>query len=114
MELVRERLFPGLYLEPSTNGEGVHGYFILEKLGIKTDLVRQVLKNLDAYLKKLAASVGADIACVEVKGLPPSIEYDDNGNITAHHLRPVGQAATRPRRAGHLQGQVRRPGPARS
>ena len=56
MEVVRDKLFPGLYLEPSTHGKGVHGYFILEKLGIKGDLVRQALKNLDAYLKKLAAS----------------------------------------------------------
>src|SRR5262249_23097435 len=81
-ETVRERLFPGLYLEPSTNGKGVHGYIVLCKAGISTRLVRQVLKNLDAYLKKLAASVGADIACVEVKGLPPSVRYDDHGNIT--------------------------------
>ena len=114
MELVRDKLFPGLYLEPSTNGEGVHGYFILEKLGIKADLVRQALKNLERYLKKLAASVGADIACVEVKGLPPSVQYDDKGNIT--HIT-FGQWAKLPRGqwcAGHLQGQVQRPGPARS
>jgi hypothetical protein len=28
-------------------------------------------------------SVGADIACVEVKGLPPSVTYDGKGNITS-------------------------------
>jgi hypothetical protein len=99
MELVRDRLFPGLYLEPSTNGEGFHGYFVLVKPGIKTALVRQVLRNLDAYLKRLAASVGADIACVEVKGLPPSIKYDDNGNIT--HIT-FGQFAKLPRGRGVL------------
>lgn len=99
MELVKETLFPGLYLEPSTNGEGVHGYFVLQKEGIKNDEVRRVLKNLDAYLKKLAASVDADIACVEVKGLPPSVEYDDNGNIT--HIT-FGQFAKLPRGRGVL------------
>jgi hypothetical protein len=81
-ELVKEKLFPGLYLEPSTNGEGVHGYFVLEKLGVRADLVRQALKKLDRYLKKLAASVGADIACVEVKGLPPGLRYDNRGDIS--------------------------------
>src|SRR5262249_61459882 len=82
-EMVRDTRFPGLYLEPSTNGQGVHGYLRLMKLGIRADLVRQALKNLDRYLKRMAMSVGADIACVEVKGLPPTIQYDHNGNITA-------------------------------
>jgi hypothetical protein len=60
-ERVRRQLFPGMYLEPSTHGEGVHGYLVFEKLDTKNDLVRRVLKHLDGYLKKLAASVGADI-----------------------------------------------------
>jgi len=98
-ELVKDKLFPGIYLEPSTNGVGIHGYIVLWKLGIKGDLVRQALKNLDAYLKRLAASVGADIACVEVKGLPPSIQYDDYGNITAITF---GQWAKLPRGKGVL------------
>jgi hypothetical protein len=99
MEMVRDTRFPGLYLEPSTNGLGVHGYLIIQKLGIRADLVRQALKNLDRYLKRLAASLGADIACVEVKGLPPSIQYDDNGNITAITF---GQWAKLPRGKGVL------------
>jgi hypothetical protein len=98
-EVVKDRLFPGLHLEPSTHGEGVHGYLVLMKAGIRADLVRQVLKNLDAYLKRLAASVGADIACVEVKGLPPRIEYDGHGNIT--HVT-FGQWAKLPRGRGVL------------
>jgi hypothetical protein len=99
MELVRDKLFPGLYLEPSTHGQGVHGYFVMEKAGVKGDLVRQVLKHLEAYLKRLAASVRADIACVEVKGLPPSIKYDDHGNIS--HIT-FGQFAKLPRGNGVL------------
>jgi hypothetical protein len=98
-EMVRDELFPELYLEPSTNGQGVHGYLRLLKLGIKADLVRQALNNLDRYLKRMAASVGADIACVEVKGLPPSIQYDDKGNITAITF---GQWAKLPRGRGVL------------
>ena len=80
--MVKNKLFPGLYLETSTNGQGVHGYIRLLKLGIRTDEVRKALKKLERYLKRLALSVGADIACVEVKGLPPSIQYDEKGNIT--------------------------------
>jgi hypothetical protein len=98
-EKVKDTLFPGLYLEPSTNGKGVHGYLVICKLGIRGDLVRQALKNLERYLKRLAASVGADIACVEVKGLPPSIQYDDNGNIIAITF---GQWAKLPRGRGVL------------
>jgi hypothetical protein len=98
-EKVRDALFPGLYLEPSTNGQGVHGYLRLFKRGIRGDLVRQALKNLDRYLKRLALSVGADIACVEVKGLPPSVTYDDNGNIAAITF---GQWAKLPRGRGVL------------
>jgi hypothetical protein len=98
-EQVKDTLFPGLYLEPSTNGQGVHGYLRLMKLGIRADLVRQALKKLDRYLKRMAVSVGADIACVEVKGLPPSIQYDDNGNITSITF---GQWAKLPRGRGVL------------
>jgi hypothetical protein len=47
----------------------------------------------------MAVSVGADIACVEVKGLPPSIQYDDHGNITAITF---GQWAKLPRGRGVL------------
>ena len=98
-EQVKKKLFPGMYLEASTNGEGVHGYIVLCKAGIKTTLVRAILKNLDAYLKRLAASVKADIACVEVKGLPPRVQYDDNGNIS--HIT-FGQFAKLPRGRGVL------------
>lgn len=99
MEVVKEKLFPGLYTEASTNGEGVHGYFVLQKEGVKNDEVRRVLKQLDAYLKKLALSVEADIACVEVKGLPPSVEYDEKGNIVQITF---GQFAKLPRNRGVL------------
>jgi len=99
MKLVKDRLFPGLYLEVSTNGQGVHGYLCFEKPGIKAALVRQVLKNLDRYLKKLAVSVNADIACVEIKGLPPSIQYDHTGKISQITF---GQWAKLPRGAGVL------------
>ena len=99
MEMVKEKLFPGLYLEPSTHFEGVHGYLVMKKRGIRAELVRQALKNLDRYLKKMAESVGADIACIEVKGLPPSIRYDDKGNITDITF---GQLAKLPRGRGVL------------
>jgi hypothetical protein len=100
-ETIKERVpcLKGMFTESSTHFKGVHGYPVLLKAGIKNDDVRSVLKNLDAYLKKLAASVGADIACVEVKGLPPSVEYDDSGNIT--HIT-FGQWAKLPRGRGVL------------
>lgn len=98
-EIIREHVpcLRGMYLEPSTNGKGVHGYPVLLKAGIRNDEIRRVLKNFDAYLKKLAASVDADIACVEVKGLPPSVKYDEKGNIA--HIN-FGQFAKLPRGRG--------------
>lgn len=81
-ELIRDRVFPGMYYEPSTGGDGIHGYVVLQKKGIKCSEVRAVLKNLERYLKRLAEATGADIACVEIKGMPPGVRYDEKGGIT--------------------------------
>ena len=72
-------LFPGIHLEPSTNGEGVHGYLVISKEGQRTlgGVSNTPLHNLQAYLQELHRFVGADISCVEVKGGPPDVKYDD-------------------------------------
>ena len=80
-EQVKEKVLPGMYFEPSTGGEGIHGYVVVEKAGVNVVGTREALKNLDGYLKTFAEATKADIACVEVKGQPPVIRYDDKGNI---------------------------------
>jgi hypothetical protein len=95
-ELIRSEMLPGLFLEPSTGGKGVHGYVVMKKKDISATRVKTSLNNLQAYVRELAKHVGADIACVEIKGHPPVVKYDDHGNITEITF---GQFAKYPRGA---------------
>lgn len=70
--------FPKLYYEASTNGKGIHGYFILKKLNVSANVVNKTLKNFENWLKKEAEEVKADIEIVEIKGLCPEILYKEN------------------------------------
>jgi hypothetical protein len=92
-----KQLFPGIYLESSTGGNGVHGYLCIRKAGIAAKNVKWALNNLQAYLRELHKHVGADISCVEIKGHPPLVKYDASGNIVNITF---GQFAKVPRGAG--------------
>ena len=96
-EQLKEKVLPGMYFEPSTGGEGIHGYVVVEKAGVNAVGTREALKNLDGYLKAFAEATRADIACVEVKGQPPVIRYDDKANIRD---MTFGQFAKLPRGKG--------------
>lgn len=61
--------FSTLYLESSTNGNGVHGYLILDKLGHSPEEVKAVCAHLQEWL--VAQSAEFEIEGVEVKGQPP-------------------------------------------
>ena len=50
---LRDNYFPCLYHEPSTNGKGRHGYFVLFKEGFGDVAVANILKRLEKTLKKL-------------------------------------------------------------
>jgi len=69
--------FPDLYFEPSTNGNGVHGYLVLHKLGLPASTVNAQLRTFEKWLKQEAQRVGADIEGVEVKGTCPVFEWKD-------------------------------------
>lgn len=71
---LRNKLFPNLYFEQSTNGNGVHCYFIFDKWSA-TD-PHKSLKELDAKLKNHLAHHGFDVELVEIKGLSPIYEWD--------------------------------------
>ena len=71
---LRGTLFPNLYFEISTNGNGVHCYLILEKDGLGAGTIKTILmRQLQPHLNELAN--GFDIELVEIKGLPPEIEW---------------------------------------
>ena len=80
-EYLKATFFPGLYHEPSTNGRGRHGYFILDKEGLGAEDVKRLLKALERHLNLHLLSQGFDIELFEVKGLPPVITWND-GEVT--------------------------------
>lgn len=78
VNLLKKEYFPNLYFESSTNGEGIHGYFILKKLSFSANYVNKTLKNFENWIKNIAKSSKADIEDVEIKGLCPEINYHNN------------------------------------
>lgn len=64
------------YYEPSTNGEGIHAYFIVDKQGCSSKEFNNIIKNFQNYLQNIAEKINADIELVEVKGTLFEIEYE--------------------------------------
>ena len=67
-----------MHWEPSTHGEGMHGYGILD-LGedhghVTAGERKDVVNKMQDDLRKVAAHYGADVELVEVKGHPPVID----------------------------------------
>jgi hypothetical protein len=73
-------ILPGLHCEGSTNGKGVHGYFVLHKLGVTARDVNAVERTFEKWLKQEASRIGSDIEDVEIKGTCPVFEYE-NGTL---------------------------------
>lgn len=67
--------WPDLYFEPSTGGNGIHAYIVVEKLGADAVAVNSALKRLQDWLRAEAKLVKADIELVEVKGTCPVIQF---------------------------------------
>jgi hypothetical protein len=74
---LKENFFTDLSTEPSTNGKGVHGYFVLHKLGLSAKTVNAQLRTFERWLKQAAKRAGADIEGVEIKGTCPVFEWRD-------------------------------------
>ena len=77
---LRDNYFPCLYHEPSTNGKGRHGYFVLFKEGFGDQAVSKMLKRLEKALKKplqvfLATYPEYQVENVEIKGTPHIITW---------------------------------------
>ncbi len=77
---LKDNYFPNLYHEPSTNGKGRHGYFVLSKYQCNDVAVANILKNLEKSLKKLLAYFLAvhphyQVENVEIKGTPHLITW---------------------------------------
>jgi hypothetical protein len=68
-----KQLFPGVYFEPSTSGNSQHGYLLVEKEYYTSEVVKQGLKKLEAYLAEQAK--GFDVEKVEIMGTPPQVRW---------------------------------------
>jgi hypothetical protein len=79
-EWLRHKYFPGLYHEPSTNGKGRHGYFVLYKYQCNDVAVSHRLKQLEKTLKKLLqvflrTHPQYQVEDVEIKGTPHNLTW---------------------------------------
>lgn len=89
-EYLRAHFFPSLYFEPSTNGNGVHGYLVVAKSDDKE--LNKAAKALDRWLKAVLSETTFDVEDVEIKGTCSTWE---RGNVTegtlAKYPRDVSQ-----------------------
>jgi hypothetical protein len=81
-EYLKANFFPDLYHEPSTNGRGRHGYFILDKWDFGAEHLKAILKNLERRLNDHLLAQGFDIEMCEIKGLPPVVTWGNDNNIS--------------------------------
>lgn len=74
-EHLRATRFPGLYYEVSTNGNGVHGYLIVEKGDLGDEGLNGALVVLDRWLRAELSKGSWDVEDVEVKGQAPEFTW---------------------------------------
>ena len=75
---IQKNIFPNMYFEVSTNGNGIHGYIILDKGELGSEAVNRLLLNrLDKFLKLCLAETDFDVENVEIKGTLPTYSWGD-------------------------------------
>ena len=74
-EFLKRRYFPNLYYETSTNGNGIHGYLVVDKRFWNEAQYNGVVKTAEKWLKKILASTDFDVETVELKGRCPSVVW---------------------------------------
>lgn len=106
---LRATRFRDLYFEVSTNGNGVHGYIVVEKGDLGDEGLNSTLKRLDRWLKHELSRGNWDVEDVEVKGHAPEFTWGDSKFELKTYKS--GQLAKLPRealaRADELRGTTR-------
>jgi hypothetical protein len=74
---LRAKCFPGCYIEVSTNGNGAHIFFVVDKTDWADVDYNAALKAFDAWLKGVLAETGIELDCVEVKGNCATVSWVD-------------------------------------
>ena len=83
---LKDNFFPNLYFETSTNGNGVHGYVLIDKRGFGDERLHGLAKMLDRVLKAIHRQWQAEnpdlvVEGVEIKGQPPRITWERDGRM---------------------------------
>lgn len=107
---LRDHFFPGLYFEPSTNGNGVHAYLLLDTRGFGDERTHALFGMLDRALKGIHADWQSrnpqrEVELVEVKGHPPRLAYGRDGRVASY---TSGLLAKLPREIARRWNEFRR------
>jgi hypothetical protein len=104
-EWLRKHHYPNLYYETSTNGSGVHAYFVLDKMGMGASFINALLLHrLEPWLDNLAQEHGFDLEMVEIKGTLPVLSWGDRrGELTNYKSGVLGKL---PRGAKDRPGEL--------
>lgn len=76
-EYLRDTLFPNLYFEISTNGNGVHGYIVIEKADLGATILNELSRRLQQHLRQILSTTNFDVQDVEIKGTCPVFVWGD-------------------------------------
>ena len=76
-EFLRDTLFPNLYFEVSTNGNGVHGYIVIEKADLGATILNELSRRLQQHLRQILSTTNFDVQDVEIKGTCPVFVWGD-------------------------------------
>ncbi len=69
-QYLKEHFFPNLYYETSTNGNGIHGYLVVDIWKWTAADYNGVMKLVEQWLKRVLASTSFDVESVpDVSGL---------------------------------------------
>ena len=75
---LKDRYFPDLFIEVSTNGNGVHAYLVLQKWDSGATFVNNLLLHrLQPWLRQIMREQKFDVENIEVKGTLPVVEWGD-------------------------------------
>jgi hypothetical protein len=100
-EYLKEHFFPNLYYETSTNGNGIHGYLVVDIWKWTAADYNGVMKLVEQWLKRVLASTSFDVETVELKGRCPSVVWGEDYDRQVKHFT-MGGLAKMPRDATRL------------
>ena len=83
VEWLKTNGFPNLFWSRSTNGRGIHAYFVVRKEGYGDETLDSAMTKLERWLQYQHHLQGWDVEKVEVKGRPPIFKWGVHKNELA-------------------------------